>query len=511
MMTARPFDNREIIGGYLITSLDQLRAEVRRYRPVEVLQLSRWLAMRLRDEPTHLYEFPIPREIDPAGRVGRVALNAAALLARLSLVEGSSLAIESLDRHGALRLFGLIAGLYEPDEPVTLLINTWDEQAWYQRDLGHAFGRGLMWYREIPRMLDDPKIDIPTAFEAHLGMSVDDFFGLAFLIYSIVSSPAQTPYQYLTTLRPGVLGQRVQDLVRPEALTKLVDAMSVDQDGYRRLAAAHNFVSSGTGRYDFDPLRVRPIINIKGSGQIVPIPDLLVWFVDEQPYRLLRAAFRGNGRSNPFADFFGKEIFERYVGLLAAEQMPTARVISERETEYGGGRSGPDWIIVQGTVGIAIEVVIAEVSQTPRGGELAALNKVIADSIAPRASKVPEKIEGLLRSRPDLRLDAVERWYRLVVTKSPLPWPAYMKPKLVDPVVAEHAQPFHLLGIEEFESLLASESEYGVTNVLREAEQTEDSADFRTLLHRIYQRDNHPFYFGRLNALRDDLLQQFGL
>lgn len=494
----------------LVTSLGQLRAEVRRYRPVEVLQLSRWLALRLRGEPSHTYEFPMPRDLHPAGGQGRVGLYAAVLLARLTLVEGSNLAIERLDRRAATRLLALVAGLYEPVEPDTFLVNTWDEQSWYQRDFRHAFGRGLMWYREIPRLLIEPAIDVPAEFERLFGMSVDDFFGLTFLVYSIVSSSEQTPYQYLATLRPGALGPRVQQVVQPTALTRLLRELSADQTEYRRLAVSRNLVTGGTGRYDFEPLRLRPIIDVRGSGQIVPIPDLLVWWVEEQPYWLLRSEFRRDGRSNRFADFFGKEIFERYIGLLAAEQMSNARVLSEGETRYADGRSGPDWIILQGDVGIAVEAVVAEVKQTDPGHELEALKAVIADRIVPRADKIPEKIEGLIASRPDLHLDTIARWHRLIVTKSTLPWLTYTKPKFVDPVVANRAKPFHLLGIEEFEALLASEAEYGVANLLREAEQAPDGQDLRTFLYRIHQREGRPLNFGRLASLQDGLFRQFG-
>lgn len=311
-----------------VSTIDELRAEVRRYRPADVLAQCRNLSLQLARRRGQPLEIQIPPQIDKFGqsRTIRVAPYSVALITRLSLMEGSWLAPGELNDLRFRRLLRIVSELDDPAlTPQELLLRTWDEQAWYQRDITHTIGRGLIWYREIPKTLVAPEIDLPTAFEKHLGMSVDDFFGLAFLLFSIASSPNETPFQYFTTMRPRGLTKRATDLLGSDQVKAFLAASASTQAEFRKRAIAWNSETDGVGRYDMNPLVERPLISIDGSGHVAPIPDLLIWMVDEQPYWRLRDAYRGDGRKQPFAAFFGKQIFERYVGDLLADQPPHAR------------------------------------------------------------------------------------------------------------------------------------------------------------------------------------------
>ena len=84
------------------------------------------------------------------------------------------------------------------------------------------------------------------------------------------------------------------------------------------------------------------------------------------------------------------------------------------------------------------------------------------------------------------------------------------KPRFIDPLVPTVANPYHVLSIEEFESLMAAESNYGVLALLDLAAQASDEyADFRSIFAAVYREQRKPFHYGRLKALQDGFFSQF--
>jgi hypothetical protein len=495
--------------------MEELRAEVRRYRPVDVLARCRALSLALSNNRGAPLEIPVPAEIDKFGkaRVIRVAPHVVALIARLSLMEGSRLAPGTLTDLRFMRILRIWSELYEPGmSGMTILLRAWDEQAGFQRNITHVIGRGLMWYRDIPRVLPDPEFDLPQAFEAEMGMTAEDFFGCSFLVFSLASDRAQHSYQFYTTIRLGVLTERAKELLAADVMKRFLSAASIDQAGFQDLARRWNPESGGLSQYDLNPLLERPLIYIDGSGYIAPNPDLLIWMMDEQPYWRLRTRYKGDSGDQPFGRFFGKHIFERYVGDLIADRMPRARALAEAETAYGPKKErkfGPDWLVVQDDIGIAIELVLATIPRAGEGDEEGALTSILERDVTPRVSGMPAKIEGVIAGRPDLELSAVRRWHRLVVTKSPLPWIGLTKPKYLDPLIDPSAMPYHVLSLEDFETLLAAEANYGVAQILALAEEPTSGADFRRLCSTLYAEQGKPFYYGRLNDIANEFFSQF--
>jgi len=430
-------------------------------------------------------------------------------------MEGSRLAIRELDELRFKRLLRIVSELVEPDlAPLPVLFRAWDEQSWYQRDVKHAIGRGLTWYKLIPATLQSPSLDVAEEFEKHIGLPVDDFFAVAFLIFSIASSAQQPPYHHLSTMTSSEsLSERARELLASERVKEFLASVQLDQAGFQESVKNRNPGSTGVERYAFNPLLERPLVSIEESGQIAPIPNLLIQLLDEQPYRRLRDAHRMEASGNAFATFFGKEIFEPYIGWLFSDRMPDADLLPEDQTQYepDGGHHGPDWIVRQGDVGIAVEALLAEI---PRSAlleeELKDLEKIFEERIAARASRIPEKIRGVVERRPDLGLDSVRHWHRLIVTKAALPWIGITKPQLIDPHVDSAALPYHVLSIEELEALLAAEENYGVHNILTDAEALpEGSADFRELFAQLYREQGSPFNYGSLATIQDEFFSQF--
>ena len=208
-----------------VSTMEDLRREVRQFRPVDILVRCRSLSLALADH-RGVVELDIPPEIDQFSRQRRirVAPYSVALIARLSLMEGSRLAIGNLDELRFKRLLRIVSELDDPSlSGWPLLLRTWDEQSWYQRDFKHAVGRGLTWYCLIPAALESPEIDLPHEFETHVGLSVDDFFATVFLVFAIGSSPDATPYQHLSTmLAASDLSDRGRELLASDRVSEFL-------------------------------------------------------------------------------------------------------------------------------------------------------------------------------------------------------------------------------------------------------------------------------------------------
>lgn len=487
-----------------VSALNDLRREVEQYRPVDVLIRCRAFALAWSADRSQPLRIELPRQLDRFGRDRTLAIApwALALISRLSLIGGSELAPGTLDDRGFLRILRISTELYDDElDARSLLLRTAEEQIWYQRSLRKALGRALWMYSLVPRQTTVPSFDFTAEFVSEFGLDPENFVAIAFLLYSILSATLETPYQFLMTMDTSQLNSRARAVLSPDNLRLFLDAASADPERYREAAAAHSPLSRGLGRYDLDPLLDFPIIELPGHGNIAPIPDALVWFAEHGPYWRLRAASRGADAVQPFGTFFGKHIFEPYVGELLADRFGADALLSEDDTQYQDG-AGPDWIVRLGDTALAIEVTVGTVR---RGIEVDQLERFLDDRIGRRINALPEKIRKLSEARPELGLSDVRQWHRIVVTKEPLPWIPWIRGEFLDPKLAPGAAPYHLMDIEELEDLLAYEPNYGVAKLLADFESNPDpEQDIRSRLSEFFKTTGNRLVPGRLVELQDE-------
>lgn len=471
-----------------VSTLDELITSVRRYRPSEILKACHTYSLRCATQNHR----PLDVSVDEVGvtRVIRVAPYSLGLIARLALLHGSELVVGGLDERHFRRILAKVADLYEPMAAVPLLIRTGYEQGWYQEDIKRALARAVVMYRDIPATLDAPEFDLGAEFEALCGLSVDEFLGLSFLAFSKMSAPDGANV-FLTTVRPQSMPPQVTRLWTRDKLARLLSFCATDIAGYRSIAASNPAGRDASARYAFNPLFSRPIIDLGPGGHVAPLPDLLIWRAEWAPYWELREAHRQDGITNDFATFFGKEIFERYIGLQLEDSLSAARRFSEGETSFRTGRgesAGPDWIAIQEDQGLAVECTIGSVPVVARtDGDVDQVERALRIHYAPRMNKLPEKVAQTTRMRRDLGLADVRRWHYVVVYKESIPFLGFLRPKLLDPHLSADGRSVHLMSISEFENLVAVEGTLGVMSLLQEkaANPAWQALEFREFLHEI--------------------------
>lgn len=491
--------------------MDDLIREVRQYRPADVLIQCRKLSLELagRSEPLLM---TVPSHLDRFGIERRIAVTLfyPALIVRISLLVGSRLGSGTLSDGRFLRILRIVSELYEPADGLVTLLQIFYEQGWYQKDIGRAIGRAIILYRDIPRELEYPRFDVEAEIQARLGLPVEDYFGIAFLLFALVFDPDKNPFFYPTIVRTARLNDRIQELLVPDKVRAFLKTASADQEQFRRIASEKSLVGTGLARYDYNPLFEAPLIEIDGSGFIAPVPDMLVWRIEDAPYWELRNHYRGVGAYNPFADFFGKEIFERYVGLQLMAAFPGSSVIPElRYPGPLGEMAGPDWVVILGEVGLAIECTVGSLSIAAMTGfDTALLESSLRDRYIRKINAIPQTIEDLGTRFSQYGIHKVKKWHRLLVYKEPLYTLPILREKYIDPAVSNNAKPYHLLSIEEFEDLVTLEASYGVARLLseKEAAQNELNQSFREFLGNLGRQHGLNFANKLVKQAKDQFL-----
>lgn len=471
-----------------VATMEDLKDELRQFELKEVLlHCYEWACKLDPYAPTPVY---ISSHIDRRGLAHtiNVGIYSIALIARLSLIICSHQVPKRLTSNSFLRLLSTVCDLYEPvSDSMQFLIQTAYEQFWYQNPIDRVIPRALLMYQDACRRIINPKFDIPEEFRSRFGVSIMDFVALSFIFFATTREAGHS----IVKLPIHIKSDKGSKTVKPEIADAFLEFNSADQDKFKDTARKHSLSGIGDGRYDFNPFFKFPLIDLGSNQFIAPLPDMIIWQIKNGPYFELRDIHQSDDpRKNPFSSFFGY-VFQEYVGLLLEDTFAKEYILPE--ITYGKPQKrGPDWIIRLGDVGIAIECTNSDLTLPTK---ILPKRQVIYSEFkrkyVDKIRKLLGKIEAL--TKPDSpyfdRLNGVSRWHYLLIYREPLYLNEIFRRKIYDTVRGMPTL-YHIMDIEEFESLLALNTRYGIDRVLHEKELSPNQAaeDFRPFLSSLSQR-----------------------
>jgi len=470
-----------------VATIDDLKDELRQFGWEEVLLHCYEWSCKL--DPRAPTPVDIPSHIDRRGiaHTVNVGIYSIALIARLSLLVSSRLAANRLTDDSFLRLLSTVSKLYKPvHDPVQFFIQTAYEQFWYQNPIGRVIPRALLMYRDACRRIRNPKFDIPQEFSSQFGITIMDFIALSFILFTASREAGHSIIKLPISIK---LDRRVK-MVKTESVDAFLKFNSAGQDKFRDTAIKYASSGTGDGRYDFNPFFKFPLVCLGFNQFIAPLPDMIIWRIKNGPYFELKDMHeKDSPKKNPFSGFFGY-VFQEYVGLLLEDTFGKEDVLPE--VPFGKPQKmGPDWIVTIGNVGIAIECTNSDLTlPTKTLPKTTEVHDEVKKKYVDKIRRLPSKIQALTKPGSPYfnRLNGISRWHYLLVYREPLYLNELFRRNFFDTVLGMPTQ-YHIMDIEEFESLLALNAKYGVDRVLFEKEScpTRVREDFHHFLASLSQ------------------------
>jgi len=197
--------------------------------------------------------------------------------------------------------------------------------------------RALILFEELAAQAID-EFDVDSAFRKLTGLSIREFILHGFAIWAICGNGEIPPVKESTD-------PRTERLLPLEKQQKFRDIITADYMQFRECQAKKP-IKKGLEKQQFNCLHTYPLIRTQKSRKLVcPVPLLLIRRVTRGVYYQLQDAYSRGGRRNEFTQFFGKRLFEPYVGMHLRALATTAELIPEQDI---GSEKTCDWILVEG-------------------------------------------------------------------------------------------------------------------------------------------------------------------
>ncbi|MBI5211632.1 MAG: hypothetical protein HY927_16810 [Elusimicrobia bacterium] len=223
-------------------------------------------------------------------------------------------------------------------------IRTSFEQFPYQMlNYRNDISRALILFEEIADLAKGEGFDIAACFWNIAGLSIRDFLLIGVAYWAFAGRPIPSP---LTTSAASLQG-----VLTPEKQARFLALTAADYTTFRTCQAQQE-KRPGFERFEFNCLNIFPLIKPDRLNLLCPIPTLLLRRFTRGIYYFLLDASSKGGKENPFSTFFGKSIFERYVGILLKEHFQPDKVLQERDL---GSEKTCDWIVEDGDFVLLIE------------------------------------------------------------------------------------------------------------------------------------------------------------
>jgi hypothetical protein len=336
----------------------------------------------------------------------------------------------------------------------------------FQRELRHQLPRIVLLLRDIWPRVEKARALSPTDDLVMLtGLDLDRllFFGWAFS--QAGTKGAFEPY----TESQGF------PLFSLEAQATFLSWASADYQMLRRMGAeARAALPNDTfDPYRFNPLAVFPIVRPdrqNGRTYVLPCQRLLFDRVHRGLYHLLAEHHRGGGaKENPFRSAFGY-VFQEYIGHLLRPALGTSRVHGERRYRLGAAEcDSVDWIVIEGEVGVLVEVKQSALSLPARSlGDMVAARADLKKTIVKAVRQLEQTEAAIKTARQGLEdLAGVREFERLVVTYDTLYFGNSFMRELVREELGPGSPHVHVCAVEDFEYLLGRCRMEGLHSILR--------------------------------------------
>ena len=276
-----------------------------------------------------------------------------------------------------------------------------------------AFGRTLVLYRDIPRILRDegfgPSLDLEGAFMDLWGMSLLQFMVTGFVIASqALANPAirvSELRRFMSEELPTRWSGSAVDMPTPERCDQVLAAVALDYDGFKERIGDVRSQDDRLAGVDFWPLPAFPIVKTGPDEIVVPIVKLLMDRLATGVFHDLSGYYARPGVDNAFRTYFGA-LFERYVGYQLELVFKKESLVPE--TPYGpsGSQSStPDWTINTRTNPTAIECRSSTFTlDTRKYADLNLIHKELARIGTNTLQRAVQKKEDLEKGRTPIRL-----------------------------------------------------------------------------------------------------------
>lgn len=206
--------------------------------------------------------------------------------------------------------------------------------------------RTMILFEELASAAGNSEFDVARAFREKSGLTVREFLLIGFA-YWVHAGQGEIRPPISTTI-PNLKG-----ILSPENQSKFLSIVAADYSRFRT-NQQRQLIKDGYEKHQFNCLHLYPLIWTTRKRLLVcPLPPLLIRRVTRGIYYYLQEAYSKGKDRNEFTSFFGKQLFEPYVGM----QLRTLRSKTELRPESSITKSEKscDWILIEGESTTLIE------------------------------------------------------------------------------------------------------------------------------------------------------------
>ena len=334
----------------------------------------------------------------------------------------------------------------------------------YQEKLQYLIPRHIILYLESnPPQLS---FDLGSAFHSVAGLTVKEFMMIGLIFYSAALAFPSFARGFVentqvTSLRP---------YVSPEKVDAFLAIAGADFQTLRGLRLKEEKIAPGLGRFAFNPLLSRPVVQLPNGLLCVPVPRLLIYRITQGIYYDLLDAHR-QPQGNIFSDWFGYA-FQQYIGMLLKEAFGNDKVYPEV--------AGVDWFVILGDAALVLECRSGRIPKKIRSRtDRTEVMEMVRRNIVDPAEKLPGKIREIDTGVPGIPIDKVKTYLPAIITYQEW-YPTALTLDLArEELNRMNAEDFHfdLMSADDIEWLLAWAQYEDPVSVLREKRNDMDGKD----------------------------------
>jgi hypothetical protein len=272
--------------------------------------------------------------------------------------------------------------------------------------------RALILFEDLPKLIENPSIDIGNEVREIYGLSIFEIFLIGFSIF-IVSKNGYLNPELITNTKIV----RLKKFLTAEKVNRLISKFKINYYGIREEFKKFSG-PKGLEQYEFNPLKTFPIIQTQIKGLVIPVPILILFGISDGIYYSLSEKFV-DSKKNPFRIFFGKELFERYVGMLLSKKYTKNELFPE--WQYGTKKSKcmtTDWIIIKKYIAIMIECKTSGISQEAKSfADFDTIQHDLGLRVVKALKQMQRLTDDVKKRKTGLdKLFGIKKFYYLVVT-----------------------------------------------------------------------------------------------
>jgi hypothetical protein len=392
----------------------------------------------------------------------------------------------------------------------------------HQAEMRHLFPRTMLMLRDVWGSTPEASaVDPLEDLRSMTGMTLEQIMWIGKACAALPNEGYLRP----SMMRfPGDEHPQLGSLLTEDACKLFFKWASATYLTIRQEAARFKPPSASYDHYRFNPLAIYPLVRpdvnpdpSNGPVYLVPCRRLIVERVTLGLYHDL-AKHYASTRSAVFKNAFG-HVFQNYVGLLLREALPGGGV--NREWKYGPSsnvRDTPDWIIIEGTRAVLIEVKQSALFlETKMWGQVTTLRSDMQKTLGKALRQLASFEVAIDAGTPGLeRMKSVSEYERLVVCFDSVHWGnSVVRDEMTAIARQDNVHPVHVhvAAIQEFEYVLGRCWHGSLFDLLRRkrtGDGGQDAMDFKDWMGHYpvgVEEHGNPF----LSAAYNELSAEVGL